>query len=359
MRLLPFFLPYLVPLSVVLGYLGRGGWLFLTPIAVYFAIPALDLIAGRDTQNPTDDEARVLQGILDFRVVTWGLVAVQTVMMFWGAWVVSTGDLTWLETFAFTLSVGSSGGIIGINVAHELVHKHDAWENFLGKLNLFVTGYTHWGLEHIAGHHAHVATSSDPATARLGETFYRFWPRTVFGSMRSAYRIEKRRLARRDIGPWSLANRVVRDFALTVILLVTLTLAWGLAAPVFFILQSLVAISLLEVVNYIEHYGLLRARDENGNHERVFPKHSWNASERVTNFFLFNLQRHSDHHYKPTRRYQILRHQPDAPQLPTGYGGMLLLALVPPLWFRVMDPRVPEQMKQLREKEIAAGALPS
>ncbi|MDP8223151.1 MAG: alkane 1-monooxygenase [Candidatus Lernaella stagnicola] len=359
MQVLPFFLVYLLPLGVVVGYL-LGGWCnFLTPFVTFVLIPVIDLFAGRNTYNPSADEEKIWNELLDFRVVTWLLVPIQTALLFWGASVVADGALRWHELAGFVFGIGTSGGVIGINVAHELVHKHDNWERFLGNWLLWLTSYMHWGLEHIAGHHAKVATPVDPATARLNESFYRFWPRTVLGSYRSAWRIESARLERKGHRVWGPRNRVLRDNLLIVLLIAALGLLWGWKAIVFFLVQSFVAFSLLEVVNYIEHYGLLRVRNEAGEFERVLPKHSWNASERATNYFLFNLQRHSDHHYKPARRYQILRHRDDAPQLPVGYGGMLVLALVPRLWFRVMNPRVPDEMKELHGREVAAGNLPA
>jgi len=347
MLVLPFFLVYLLPLAVVVGYL-LGGWFnFLTPVWAFVIIPLLDLWVGRNKINPTEEEERVFGDSLDYKLITWLTIPVQVALLFWAAHVVATEPLSLVALIGFTLSAGINGGALSINVAHELVHKHNAWEKTLGKILLWTVGYTHWWLEHVSGHHARVSTRLDPATARLGESFYRFWPRTVFGSFFSAWSIERRRLERAKKPVWGTSNRILRYIAATLLLAFALWLLWGWRAVAFYVAQSIVAFSLLEAVNYLEHYGLLRREITPGVYERVMPRHSWNASERVTNYFLFNLQRHSDHHAHPARRYQILRHAEEAPQLPSGYAAMVLLVIVPGLWFKIMDPKVPEDMKAL------------
>jgi alkane 1-monooxygenase len=355
-RALSYGIIYLLPLAVVVGYLYGGGWNFLAVLFAFGVIPLLDLLIGVDTRNPTPEEEAADTDARDYKLMTWFAAPVQVALLFWATWIVTHRDLTWVELAGFTLSVGITGGAQAINIAHELYHRHNQWEKFLGKTLLWTVGYMHWGLEHVSGHHSRVATFDDPATARYGESFYSFWPRTVLGSLRSSWRIETARLARRKKWPWGPRNRVLRDAVLTAALVALLAWFWGGWAVVFFVVQSVLALSLLEVVNYLEHYGLLRRKQPDGRYEKVQPIHSWNASELITNRFLFNLQRHSDHHAKPGRRYPILRHIDDAPQLPTGYAGMVLVALVPPLWFRLINPRVPEEMKDLARQESAAVA---
>jgi alkane 1-monooxygenase len=228
---------------------------------------------------------------------------------------------------------------IGINTAHELGHKRASLEKWLSKVALAQTGYGHFFIEHNRGHHVRVATPEDPASSRLGESFWAFLPRTVVGSVRSSWGLERERLGRSNISPWNWRNDILQAWAMTVVLFAALTAIFGLVVLPYLLIQALGFI-LLEVVNYLEHYGLLRQRREDGRYERCLPEHSWNSNNVASNVLLYHLQRHSDHHANPTRRYQALRHVDEAPQLPTGYAGMILLALVPPLWRRVMDPRL-------------------
>jgi alkane 1-monooxygenase len=257
-------------------------------------------------------------------------------------------------------------GGVGINTAHELGHKSEAVERWLSKIALAPTLYGHFYVEHNRGHHVRVATPEDPASSRFGESFYRFWPRTVAGSFRSAWDIEQTRLARMDRGPWSWQSDIVQAFALTALVYGALLAAFGPVMIPFLVIQAVVGFSELEVVNYLEHYGLLRQKTPDGRYERATPEHSWNSNQLVTNVFLYQLQRHSDHHAHPTRRYQALRHFDESPQLPSGYASMIVLALVPPLWRRVMDWRVRAHYGDdlglanihlaLRERVLAAAA---
>ncbi len=214
-----------------------------------------------------------------------------------------------------------------------------AWRRWLSKVALAQTGYGHFFIEHNRGHHVRVATPEDPASSRLGESFWAFLPRTVAGSVRSAWGIERERLGRSGISVWSWRNDILQAWAMTVVLFAVLTAVFGLVVLPYLLLQAL-GFSLLEVVNYLEHYGLLRQKKEDGRYERCLPEHSWNSNNVASNVLLYHLQRHSDHHANPTRRYQALRHVDEAPQLPTGYAGMIVLAWFPPLWRRVMDPRL-------------------
>ena len=264
--------------------------------------------------------------------------------------------MPFFEFLGLAVSMGVSSGVMGINISHELAHRVDnKLEPFLSKLILWSVLYMHWGLEHVVGHHRHVATPGDPATAKLGQSFYAFWPQTVFGSFRSAWDFEKARMAKIQEPLWSAKNRVVQFIVLQLALVFFIFLFLGTASLIYMLIQSFTAISLLEVVNYIEHYGLLR-KEIDGKYESVKPYHSWNSSNLVTNTFLFNLQRHSDHHYKPGRRYQILRHFDESPQLPTGYAGMINLAVIPPLWRSIMDPKVKAYRDLDEQRDVKKAA---
>ena len=256
-------------------------------------------------------------------------------------------ELTTIDKIGAAVSIGCVGGI-AINTAHELGHKRPQHERWLSKVALAQSGYGHFFIEHNRGHHVRVATPEDPASSRLGESFYAFWPRTVIGSLRSAWRLEARRLARRGKHPWRLDNDVLNAWLMTLVLWAALVLWLGPGLLPYLLLQGFIGLSLLEVVNYLEHYGMLRTKVHHGDverYERVLQSHSWNSDNIATNVFLYHLQRHSDHHANPTRRYQALRSFDEAPVLPTGYAGMIVLALVPPLWRRVMDRRVREHYR--------------
>jgi alkane 1-monooxygenase len=242
------------------------------------------------------------------------------------------------------------GGVVGINVSHELVHRSNRFDRSLGSVLLVLVCYYHWGIEHVAGHHRSVATPGDPATARLGESLPAFFVRALRTGFSSAWRIAAGRNARRNIQS-PLRNPVLYGGLSSAAVACVLFAAFGLRALLFFFAQSIVAIGFLETINYVEHYGLERRLVRPGVYERVTPLHSWNSPQWLTNVLLFNLQRHSDHHAWPTRPYYKLRHHPEAPQLPTGYAGMALLAMIPPLWRRVMDPRVEAHRSRIAPSE--------
>lgn len=330
----------IVPATVIAGYFLGGIYTLTTPVFVFAVIPIVDWFRGIEPSNPPAATEPGLEESPAYRWITWICGGLQVVLVFWGAWAVGNGRLGWAEGLGFTVSMGISSGGMGITVGHELKHRvNERWEPRLGDLILWTVGYLHWGLEHVVGHHRRVATPEDPATARRGESYYAFWPRTVFGGFAAAWNFETNRLAKRKHPSWHPSNRILTQIVAELTLLLMLGVVLGPMAAVYFVIQSLVAVSLLEVVNYVEHYGL-RRRMLNGRYEPVRPHHSWNSSNWLTNRFLFNLQRHSDHHWRPGRRYQVLRHIEESPQLPTGYAGMILLALVPPLWFRVMETRL-------------------
>ena len=230
---------------------------------------------------------------------------------------------------------------IAINTAHELGHKTKNGERWLSKVALAQSGYGHFFIEHNRGHHVRVATPEDPASSRLGESFWAFLPRTVSGSLTSALHLERLRLDRVGKGFWTIHNDVLNAWAMTVVLFGGLCLAFGIEVLPWLAVQAVVGFSLLEVVNYLEHYGLRRQWDEEkGRYELCRPEHSWNSNNIASNVFLYHLQRHSDHHANPVRRYQALRHFDEVPELPSGYATMIVLAYATPLWRRVMDPKV-------------------
>ncbi|OHV29512.1 MULTISPECIES: alkane 1-monooxygenase [Pseudofrankia] len=331
----------------VLPIVGYGLWhqtgsdipWWITPLFVFVLLPLLDGTTPVDPTNPPEGIGDRLQADRYYRWATFLYLPLTGICLALGCQAWATGGLGPLGRAGLVLSVGTVTGV-GINAAHELGHKRERVERWLSKLMLAPTAYGHFYVEHNRGHHVRVATPEDPASSRLGEGFWRFWPRTVAGSARSAWQLEAHRLRLRGRRVWSVRNEALHSWALTAVLFAALAAAFGPEVLVFLALQAVVGLSFLEVVNYIEHYGLARQRTATGRYEKVDPRHSWNSDAVVSNLALYQLQRHSDHHANPTRRYQALRSFDGSPQLPSGYPTMILLALVPPLWRRVMDPRV-------------------
>jgi alkane 1-monooxygenase len=341
-----------VPSLAFIGYgawtlTGWGVWFWIGPIVILGVVPAIDLVAGLDRSNPPDDVIEALEQDRYYRWITYLFLPIQY-LGFVGAMCLISGeliggaDLTTLDKVGLAVSIGAIGGI-GINTAHELGHKREEHERWLSKIALAQSFYGHFYIEHNRGHHVRVATPEDPASSRVGENFYQFWPRTVAGSLKSAWRLEKRRYARKHQHPFRLGNDVLNAWLMSVVLWGALVAWLGPQILPFLVIQAIVGFSLLEVVNYMEHYGMLRQKvgvGERQRYERVDPTHSWNSNNIATNVLLYHLQRHSDHHANPTRRYQALRDFEESPVLPTGYAGMIVLAIVPAVWRRVMDPRV-------------------
>ena len=318
---------------------GHEGWWWLGPLLVFVQVPILDVQIGDDGGNPPEELVEALQNDRFYRWMTYAYLPLLFGGLALGAHQWVTADLGWVGRAGMIATVGIVSGI-AINTAHELGHKLEVLEKRLSKITLAPTFYGHFFVEHNRGHHVRVATVEDPASARLGESFYAFWPRTVWGSLRHAVRMEWSRFTRRKQNPWTWRNDVLNAWALSVALWAGLLLWLGWGALPFLLAQAFIGFSLLEVVNYLEHYGLLRQRNEAGRYEKVDARHSWNSDRLATNLFLYQLQRHSDHHANPTRRYQVLRSLDVSPQLPGGYASMIVLALFPPLWHRVMDKRV-------------------
>ncbi|GAD86687.1 alkane 1-monooxygenase [Nocardia asteroides] len=328
----------LLPSQLVYHTKAEVLW-WIGPVIVLIAIPILDWIVGEDGNNPRDEDYEALSADRYYRWCTYLFLPVQLIGLVI-ACVMWTGDeLDVLDKLGLAATVGFVSGI-GINAAHELGHRVERAERLLSKIALAQSGYGHFFVEHNRGHHARVATPEDPASARLGESLWEFLPRSVIGGFRSAVQLERSRLARQGRGWWSAGNNILQAWAMSAVLFGSLILVFGPGIIPWLVLQAFVGIGLLEAVNYVEHYGLLRARKPNGRYERCSPRDSWNSDRLVTNIFLFHLQRHSDHHANPGRRYQTLRSTSESPQLPAGYATMLLLAAVPPLWRAVMDPKV-------------------
>ena len=324
------------------GWVERTGWNALWwagPIWILLVVPVLDTVFGTDASNPPEWAVPQLEADRWYRWITYLYLPLQYLGFVWGASVVASGELSPLSELGLALTVGTVAGV-GINTAHELGHKRDRLERRLSKVALAQSAYGHFYVEHNRGHHANVSTPEDPASARFGEPFWAFLPRTVAGSLRSAWALAAAAQRRKGRSVWSWRNDVLNAWALTAVLYGVTIAVFGVRVVPFVVVQAVFGFSLLEVVNYIEHYGLLRRTLPSGRYERCRPEHSWNSNNVISNLLLYHLERHSDHHANPTRRYQSLRHFDEAPQLPSGYALMMGLAWLPPLWRRVMDHRV-------------------
>jgi alkane 1-monooxygenase len=318
---------------------GLGVMWFFGPVLVFAIFPVLDLIVGMDAANPPDSVIKWLEQDRYYRWCTYLYLPVQYAGLVLACWLWSSGKLSVLDSIGLALTMAMVSGI-AINTAHELGHKRASLERWLSKVALAQSGYGHFFIEHNRGHHVRVATPEDPASSRLGESFYAFLPRTVIGSLLSSWELESARLREAGSTRWTLRNDLLNAWAMSVVLFGALAVVFGPVVLPYLAIQAVLGFSLLEVVNYLEHYGLLRQRREDGRFERTRPEHSWNSNSVASNVLLYHLQRHSDHHANPIRRYQALRHHEEAPQLPTGYAGMIVTAAFPPLWRRTMDRRV-------------------
>jgi alkane 1-monooxygenase len=333
-----------VPVLPYLGYglvhqTGNPWWWWLTPILVFVAIPIIDMLSGDDVGNPPDEVGAELAEDRYYRWLTYLYLPLQFGAIVLGCWQWQVGGFGWAGRLGLIVSIGTVNGI-AINTAHELGHKRESVERWLSKIALAPTMYGHFYTEHNRGHHIRVATPEDPASARLGESFYRFWPRTVLGSLRNAWVLERKRFTARGRGIWTIRNDNLNAWLMTIVLFGALTVAFGPGVLPFLLVQGVLGFSFLEAVNYLEHYGLRRQKTVGGRYEKVDEQHSWNSNRLTTNIFLYQLQRHSDHHANPTLRYQALRNFDTSPQLPAGYATMIVIALFPPVWRRVMDGRV-------------------
>ncbi|RMX21742.1 alkane 1-monooxygenase [Legionella jordanis] len=336
---LSFLLIYaLIPLPFI-GFWAGGFYNFLTIGLLFLIVPAIDYFL-QDSGNPSEETKKNLIKDQYFSNIVLLFVPVQVILLVAGVILVSKTDLSWYEWLGFTISVGMLTGGGGINLAHELMHKNNSVQQLMSKILLSTVCYGQFYIDHVRGHHVRVATPEDPSSARFGESVYHFLPRTIFGSMKSSFNLEKRRLAQKNISFLSYHNQLWWIIFAPIVLAVLSFLYGGWSALFFFLGQAIVAFTILEIVNYVEHYGLERKRLANGQYERVSAQHAWNANHWLSNMLLFHLQRHSDHHIHGANPYQILEHVEESPQLPSGYLGMMLLALIPSFWFAVMNKRV-------------------
>lgn len=349
---LPFWISLLlVPLAWI-GAIYGGLWLALLPLVTWYLFSIVDRFVGQDLTNadPDTDDADLIW----YRMLTMIWAPIQFVTVFSLIWYAThTGHLSVGEKIALFFGVGVITGTIGITYSHELMHQKSKLERTMADILLAMVLYSHFRSEHLLVHHRYIGTPRDPVTARYNEGFHRFYPRVLKQCLLSAFNAEKAMLARKDL-PWTnSSNPFFRYWALQGGMLILALVLGGWAGVGLFLMQAGTAIWQLELVNYVEHYGLTRKHLGDGKYEHVKPQHSWNAAYKASNWLLINLQRHSDHHYKPDRRFPLLQTYTiaDAPQLPYGYPVMTVAAMIPPLWKRIMNPRV-RQWRDMYYPEI-------
>lgn len=342
MKDLKYLVAYILPLTTALGLYWQGAWAWATVLLIFGILPVLELWTPSSTQNipPLEEDTRSKRWF--FNILLYLNAPLLFILVGVYLMQVATGTLSVPEMIGLTLGVGLVVGTCGINVAHELGHRQTRSEQLISKVLLLPALYMHFFIEHNRGHHKHVATPLDPATAKKGETVYGFWVRSVLGSYRNAWRLEAERLKKESKSFWNAANEMLWFTFFQIGYLLAIALLLNTNALIGAIAIAVIGFLLLETVNYLEHYGLQRKQLASGRYEPVQPEHSWNSNHELGRIFLYELTRHSDHHFKATRKYQVLRHLDESPQLPYGYPTSLLMSLVPPLWFYVMHRQLPQ-----------------
>ena len=330
-----------MPLLSVILLAKTGQPLFaLLPVLIYFGlVPLLDWWIGEDINNPPEEIIEQLSGDQFYRILLFASVPVFYASFIAVMVAVATFSLPLWAMVALTIGAGIASGS-GLTVGHELGHKPKRLDQWGAKLINALTGYGHFCIEHNRGHHLLVATPDDPASARLGENVYRFALRELPGTARRGWQMERERLTKKGLGFWIWQNDLLQGYAITIAIAAVLIHSLGWIILPFIVLHHIVGWQQLTLANYVEHYGLLRQKLPNGKYELCQPHHSWNTNHIASNLMLFHLQRHSDHHANPLRPYQSLRNFADLPHLPSGYPGTYMLALIPPLWFSIMDKKV-------------------
>ena len=335
-----FLSPLTVYILAALAFTGRGWLTWLPMIYAWVALPLAELFIRPDEKNLDAAEEELVKKDRLYDILLYIIVPIQFAALFYFLTSLKTGDLLWWEITGRIFSMGMLCGSFGINVAHELGHRVNAFEQFLARSLLLTSLYMHFFIEHNKGHHKNVATPEDPSSARFNEPVYTFYFRTIIFSYVSAWTIANNEMKKAGFTILSWRNEMLQAQLIQLLFLGLMVYIFGWLISIYFLCAAAIGIVLLETVNYIEHYGLQRKKISEGKYERAMPAHSWNSNHILGRVMLFELSRHSDHHYLASRKYQVLQHHDDAPQLPTGYPGSMMLALVPPVWFYVMNRKI-------------------
>ncbi len=349
-NVLKYTVTFVLPILMFVSIQWKGIWSWGPALYAFCFIPFMELFTKPDNRNLTAVEASMIKKDAVYDILLYAVVLIQYVLLIYFLEIWSTPQILSLnEKIGLIFSMGIMCGTYGINIGHELGHRKSAYERVLAKMALLSSLYMHFFIEHNRGHHKRVATVEDPATSRKGETVYTFWLRSILMGYVSAWKLERQRLTHRRLSVLSWKNEMIRIHVYEIGALVCIGWIWGVSSLIAFMGAACIGILLLETVNYIEHYGLQREKLDNGGYERVQIDHSWNSNHVMGRLTLFELSRHSDHHYMASKKYQCLKHHDRSPQMPTGYPGMMLLSLVPPVWFWVMH----REMEKIEKNRLA------
>lgn len=340
MRILKYFIPFILFAGAWLSYHAVGIACWASILFSFLFIPIAELFLPADEQNLSVEDELAAKNNSVYDLVLYIAFGLHLLCLYYYLDQVADPHITMLDRLGRMLTAGLLAGIFGINLAHELGHRSNKLEQDMAKILLSTSLYMHFFIEHNRGHHTHVSTPDDPSTAKYRQSIFAFYFQTIPGTYLSAWRINNKILKNQQAGFFSIQNEMLLFHLFQVLLLVGIYGMWGLATLGYFLVAAGIGILLLESVNYIEHYGLMRQMNSSNRYGRVQPEHSWNSNHLLGRVLLFELSRHSDHHYSASRKYQILRHHAGAPQMPTGYPGMLILAMIPPVYFKVMDQQM-------------------
>lgn len=344
MKDLKYLVAYIVPVLCVLGIMKGGLWLFVTPVVIFIVVPLIELVMPSLKSNLSEEHKETKLKNKFFDLILWLNVPIIYGVLFYGLYTFSITSYNSYEIVGFLFSLGIVAGSNGINVAHELGHRQDSWERFLGKALLLPSHYMHFYVEHNYGHHLKAATPDDPASARFNETLYAFWLRSVLGQYVSAWEIQKRLNKAHNTPFLGLKNDMFWYTVLQISYLLAVGLIFSWVTALAAVAIGIIGFTLLEIINYLEHYGLRREQKKSGRYEVVREIHSWNSNHALGRILLYELTRHSDHHYRANKKYQVLDYHEQSPQLPYGYPTMMVIALFPPLWFKLVNRHVPREM---------------
>jgi alkane 1-monooxygenase len=349
-RVFKYLSPFLLYYAALASFLNSGFVVWLPIIYSWLIVPLIELFIRADESNLSEAEEELARKNIWYDVLLYMVVPCQYFALGLFLYVTAYWQQNLVDIIGKTFVMGLLCGVMGINVGHELGHRRNKAEQFLAKLLLMSSLYMHFFIEHNKGHHKRVGTNEDPASARYGETLYAFYLRTVLFSYIGAWKIANKDARKKGYQAFSFRNEMIQFHLIQFAFIALIFFLFGWFATLLFFVAATHGILLLETVNYIEHYGLQRKQIAEGKYERARPEHSWNSNHIVGRVMLFELSRHSDHHFLASRKYQVLRHHDDSPQMPTGYPGMMLLATVPPLWFYVMNKRI-KALKNITEPE--------
>ncbi|HLP37815.1 alkane 1-monooxygenase [Lacibacter sp.] len=335
--------PFILFLAAWLAFTNKGSVTFLPVIYAFVFIPLIELLIRPDVSNLSAAEEEMAKADKTYDYILYLILPLQYVLLLTFLFSLQQDDLSTVDKAGRIISMGLLCGVFGINVAHELGHRVNKTEQLMAKALLLTSLYTHFFIEHNKGHHKNVATHEDPSSARYNESVFAFYPRTLLFTYLSAWKIANQDVQKKGKAIFSLQNEMLQLQLVQLSFVITILAVFGWKILGAYLIAALIGMLLLECVNYIEHYGLSRKQTASGQYERTMPHHSWNSNHVVGRLMLFELSRHSDHHYLASRKYQVLRHHDHSMQMPTGYPGMMILAHIPPLWFYIMNKRIKKE----------------